>query len=357
MKISRKDLNDALAQLIKIAPKKSSMDVLRFVRIVSTEKQCTLRTTDLDQWLSGVFVCSGTPIDACLPINSLYKLVKGTKKDLIGDVTIEMDGYSGRVSCDGVDATLSGTVTEDYPTMDTQEYQSIGSLDVSSFTKTLKFVLPAVSTDYTQPHINCLSVQGKRMIATDGHRCHYLDMSSGYDKNSIVNLPRESVKALQSISKGNKTIYTDISDGYAKYVVGPWTLEAKLSLGDFPPYEQIIPDKTENHFTCDAKVFAKMIKVGQGLGGNRSGGKFIVGQKLFVEIATEEKDLASLSCAMIENTFGQRDEEYFIGANLDYISDLVVDTDTVTLSMGDKLDPIRFDGSNGEVAIVMPRRV
>jgi DNA polymerase III sliding clamp (beta) subunit (PCNA family) len=256
--------------------------------------------------------------------------------------------------------TLRSTcdATNDYPC---KLYRADDSVDASylgsSFRDNLKWTALAMSTDGTRRHLACVRLDNdgpSTLIATDGHRLHLAPIGVQLPgSQESISIPTDAVKACLKLKgdiflrvMGGGVFAFDGSDG----IVAFRPVEAA-----FPPWSQIMPSFDGTVVAVklasgDVKVWSELAKVGnvklrfngiiEANNDAKDGPTYkrcLPGDKLWLDSKTADKHDVS------------------IGVNPAYLADGMCEAGTLRLH--GPLDPIRFDGEHGRVAVIMPMRL
>lgn len=117
----------------------------------------------------------------------------------------------------------------------------------------LKWLALAVSQDETRYALSQVIVDGKRAVATDGHRLHFIDntvLPDGFfvragDLANILNLAKSySLQEINTCADGTVIWHFESTDGSC-------TLECKPARHRFPEYQRVLPDPDKLH--CETR--------------------------------------------------------------------------------------------------------
>lgn len=354
MLIKRQDITEALKLLCKVAPKKPSIEIFRFVRIKASKGKVEIVATDTEQRLTWDGYADGD-IDVCLPAFALQKFVKGPQRELRGAVEFEMVGDVCEVRYDEMEAKFRPVPVEDFPSKAPGRWKKVVVGFAPDLGYQMDYVLPVVSIDFTRPHINCVSIQGDKVIGTDGYRMHIGEMRHSGKFKGEHNVPRESAKILLEVLRHDPDVDFRRQEDKGKFVCGPWTLETKLVTADFPPYDQVVPKFSSYDVTVDPKKLSKVVKRASDIGISHA--KVVANGALSFTVTSEERDEVTLVYRP-EEPGCPDDEEHVVGLNLAFVLDALKGETAAKFSLGGSMDPLRIDSDNGaRIAVVMPCRI
>lgn len=120
----------------------------------------------------------------------------------------------------------------------------------------LIWVMKACSQDETRFQLQGVFFDGENMVATDGHRMHLArfprpltKVPTLFDADILRLMLSMASRAESSQIILRRTRYCDV------IIAGPWTLfNNQLNPGEFPPYNQVIPDPARTLLAFTAKT-------------------------------------------------------------------------------------------------------
>ncbi len=243
MKILRNELKDAVAGLSKVVNTRSHLPALAHIRVDANGKTIRITGTDLDQVLSyEIDVAIPVPnlVSLLAPIDALQAIIKTAQGDTI---EIAQDGNAIVLGC-----TVAGqNIVRRVSTLALAEWPVLPTPAVTKpvdgqFLESVRLAIPFASTDETRAILRSvyLDVKGKdhRIVATDGRRLTALN-SVRMPLTASVIMPVTKFLAWSKLIGG-------AAIGMAKDTftiqTGPWTYSIKPVDGQYPKYEQVIPD-------------------------------------------------------------------------------------------------------------------
>ncbi len=306
----------------------------------------------------------------CLNAKDLYDRLKLMPE---GDVKFSLDGT--KVTLKAAKSPrkflLHGLPVDEYPTLPEHrtETESVTFNDHELADK-IDSTIYAVSPDETRPFLNALlfeETNGKlNLAAADGHRLVVLRSSNSRGNQWLV--PLNAVRELSKLcreSASNKHMDSDVvfypETNNLFVLVNGFEFSCKLSDGNFPPYNQIIPDKWNYEIRLDRdKLFttlkALIVSTGESRGVKLS---FVEGKLLFDAESSQGSGNDEMEC-----DYQGTPTNY--GVNAQYMIDAIepVCTTKVVLKLSGDMDQIlieedkeKKEGQDEYIAIVMPMRI
>jgi DNA polymerase III sliding clamp (beta) subunit (PCNA family) len=105
----------------------------------------------------------------------------------------------------------------------------------------LAWVARAVSYDETRVHLSGVCLDGKRIVATDGHRLHSAPYPDGCEKDRVI-VPLSMIKLALAMAAKSKTLTVSHDcNGTVKLTTEGGTVTGHRVEAAFPPVNQVIP--------------------------------------------------------------------------------------------------------------------
>ncbi len=391
--IDSRTLSTALALTSRVASKKATTPMLSCARMFAANGIAYLTSTDLHTSLAIPCAASvAIPGDVAFDVSNVVESLKSHKAST--PVRLVCSDGSMAISVGGASYKLRTVVADDMPQLPAfRDATTFAHVDGATLARLIARVAPCVSTDDTRPHLasmllECVTLDDAttvlRAVATDGHRLaldecpttsaivgsmliprHALDTLSralkGYKGNVAIdtcnakrierstNEKREAI----TIEKTERTARFALDDGRA--------ILARLTDSQFPPYSQVIPQRSEHRATFDRRALRQAVKVAAASAGDRGVLHLHWSDRLTITASDPAKGSASIECEAVTMSSGKIDE---IGVSAKYLGE-ALDAMTaahVHLDMsGDSLDPVLVRGAEAHEAsalvVVMPCRI
>jgi DNA polymerase-3 subunit beta len=354
IRIDKTTLYQALSVLSRVANRKSSIPAVRCVRLDAQNGALIMTATDVVQTLTAQIPCEGE-ITTCLPSKPLANLVRPSSKKDRGTVRLEtIDNNRISIETNELTTKLFATDPTNFPQRTEQDWILVATWDAKSLAQSLGYVLPAMCTDDTRPHLYGVYFDAAgKLVATDGHRAQIAPLQTGFEKSML--LPAASALLLYRILSAGDQVTIDKAEDRIKIRVGQWILETTLVNAVFPPYEQAIPNADQPiQLTVKTRSLAKALKRIDSLS-ETHGVKIVVND--VINISSSDPDVGETTVVVepVENIPNGPDLE--IGFNIVYLIDAIKGTDKARLCLSDSLSPLRVDLDDGRLSVVMPMRL
>jgi DNA polymerase III subunit beta len=365
-RVNRNNFLKCLRWTQGVVEKKTTMPVLSNVLIEGEGKKLTLTATDLE---IGVRVESPAEISKSgrIVINarSLYEIVKEISEDQLkfkGEEGKRLEVQAGRSQF-----KIVAMKSDEFPQVMGDGLEKLAVIESSELLDMIEKTSYAVSVDETRYALNGVYLEklkegkGFRMVATDGHRLSYVDrkMGGGLALEKGLIIPKKGVQELKKlISEGEGDFEFAVDEKNIMARRGFITMTARLIEGDFPNYQQVIPNTAGKYLSVDRKVLVGALKRVSVLATDRINGVQLHVSPGYLEIRSSNPDLGE---AKEELDVDYKGETFQVGFNPRYMLDVlnVIDDEKAILELKDEVSPcvIRSEYDKSFLALVMPMRV
>ncbi|MAF13497.1 MAG: DNA polymerase III subunit beta [Parcubacteria group bacterium] len=285
MKISctQENLNQGLFVVSHIASKNTALQILNNVLIQASENTIKLSATNLEIGVSCI-VRGKVEEEGDFTVQSrlladYVGLLPKERVDLSiaknSDPKESKDQVLG-VSCKNNSTKVKGHPATDFPLIPQIDKKNVYALDYQDFHQAVSQTIFAVSTSETRPEINGVLfnfADGKlTLAATDSYRLAEKSVALGKKSTSVpqkVIVPTRTLQELQRIlgSFKDPAAISDINEveiylaeNQILFVLGNIELISRLVEGQYPDYQQIIPQQQNTTATLNVSEFINATK-------------------------------------------------------------------------------------------------
>lgn len=261
--VDRTVLADALGTVGRAVSTRSIIPALSGIQLLAETGALTLTATDGDISIRSKLqaeVESGGLV--VVPGRLLADVVRQMPQ---GDVTIVVDGTQLSLQCGSASFILRLLAPDDFPEIQPVQGSAV-TLPVSEFTETIEQVARSASRDETRPHLTgiLLTVDGAelRSVATDSYRLavRTTKIDPPISEQISANVPARALQEATRIADGHKTIAMTLSDRQIAFEAGETLLVSRLIEGQFPDFEQLLPDSYEHVLEVDVAELLDAVK-------------------------------------------------------------------------------------------------
>jgi len=224
----------------------------------------------------------------------------------------------------------------------------------------------AVSSDETRLNLSGIFVErpekGKlRMVATDGHRLSMITRTvDGGAAAAGVIIPRKGIAEISKvIETGDEPVTIAVQGGVAHATRGQVELSMRLVEGEFPDYNQVVPQKSERRMLVGVEPLLAALRRVSIVSSERTRGVKLQIDAGKVEVSSINPDVGEAS----EEVAVDYDATPFsIGFNARYVMDVLAvlpASAQVEVGFNDEVSPavIRCEGEPDYLYVVMPMRL
>jgi DNA polymerase-3 subunit beta len=369
--ISKNELQKGITRIQSVVEKRNTMPILANVLLDASNKKgktLTLAATDLEVGIRGSHPAEvETPGKATVSAKKLYEIVRELPDEPIS-LEVTANAYM-QIHCGRAKFTLAGNAAEEYPTLPDFTSGKMTSVQGLFLADMIERTIYAASADETRYNLNGVYVEKladsekTRMVATDGHRLAIVDRVLGGSISGLepgVIIPRKGLVELKRLLDEEDVDDVELGfEGNSGLVQkGDVTLVMRLIEGEFPNYQQVIPQETNIHLTISVDAFSRALRRVVLLSAERSRAvKFELSDGL-LRLSSNNPDLGD---AQEELDVDYAGEALTVAFNARYLIDALnsVKAKEVRLGFKDATSPAQLKPTDDDdaLAVVMPMRV
>lgn len=255
LNIDRTVFVDALAAVGRAVSTRSIIPALAGIKLQAATGELTLTASDGD-----ISIRSKIPaeVESGGEIVVPGRLLADVARQLpAGDVALVV-GEDGllQLDCGPADFKLRLLGGEDFPEVSEIEGTTV-SIPVGEFTETIDQVARSASRDETRPHLTgiLLSIDGNslRSVATDSYRLavRKTKIDPAVSTPIEANVPARALQEATRIADGHESIAITLAERQISFSTGSTLLVSRLIEGQFPDFEQLLPDSYEHVLDID----------------------------------------------------------------------------------------------------------
>jgi DNA polymerase-3 subunit beta len=372
--VPKRELLRLVARMQGVAERKSTMPVLSNV-LLAIDGPSTLRIAATDLYLAlvgriTVDVSKGGSV--AVPVKDLLERVRMMPDGPIHLVSQDNASTTIKAAGSARRYTLRGMPGDDFPPLPAP---SEGSPSLAIEATVLQELVDkthfSISADETRAHLNSALFEWDgdvvRMVTTDGHRLSKMDVKvSGRQASATMLIPLKAIQELRRLcedlvaeGKDSKPqLQITQSGSSAFFQAAGMVFGVRLVDAQFPPYAQVIPQKSEKVVRVPRAPFADALRAVSVAASERTGGVKLGLTPGTMRISTESPDTGE---GFDEVPIDYKGPAMTVGFNAKYFLDVLgaLDEDEIELGFGGELDPavVRPVGGRQFLAVVMPMRI
>ncbi|MFW6026051.1 MAG: DNA polymerase III subunit beta [Candidatus Woesearchaeota archaeon] len=369
LKINKNKLENGLNTVKRITTKSSTLPILNDILIKTKDNFLNLSATDLEvgvRWWSLAEINKEEEI--VVPTKVLSSFVNYLPEET---VSINKNDMNLKIKCGNYKTQIKGLDSEDFPIIPEVENEDYISLNSEVFCEALDQVVNIAMPSSVKPEISGVYFSCKnnslKIVATDsfrlGEKTISLDKKNKDDFSFI--LPQKAAKEIVNIFKGkekeiklyhspNQVLFESEMEETDHPEV---QLVSRLIEGEYPDYEEIIPQKTKTKVTLNLSEFKKQIKTANIFTSENKEVKIKVNpEENKLEFTSQNEDLGEhYSFIKVENIEGKPVE---ISFNCRFLIDGLnnINTNRGVLKLNGESNPalIKSTENTGYIYVIMP---
>lgn len=262
--VDRSIFVDALSSVGRAVSTRSIIPALAGIQLQAATGSLTLTATDGDLSIRSEIPAE---VESGGEIVVPGRLLADVARQLpTGDVSLFVDD-SGllAIECGSAAFKLRLLPADDFPPIQAVEGSTV-VLPVEEFSETIDQVARSASRDETRPHLTgiLLSIDGDKLrsVATDSYRLAVRTTKIGEPVSQKIeaNVPARALQEATKISEGSETVEITLGERQISFTVDGTLLVSRLIDGQFPDFEQLLPDSYEHELDIDVSELFDAVK-------------------------------------------------------------------------------------------------
>lgn len=369
-RIAKDELIRALSRVQGIVEKRSTNPIIANVLLEAGSDGMKVSATDTEVSLVGHYAIECVqPGQLTLGARQLYEIARLVPTDTVS-FRLPEGSFLMEISSGKAQFKVLGLAADDFPSVAgvaEGEGLEIEAADLKSLVDKTLF---SISGDDTRTGLNGAHVEQVerdgatflRFVSTDGHRLSLAGRphAGTWTAERSVLLPKKGLSELRKlVDVGDGPWRVVFSDTQAVFQRGTTAFSMRLLEGDFPDYKQVIPGGWQRRVLLQRDHLVQALRRVSILASEKSHPvRFHI--KDGTVVITAKQPEAGEAREELEAQVEGSDLE--IGFNARYFLDSlgVMDTDSISIEIGDSLSPCLVrpgEGSADEIFVVMPMRL
>lgn len=269
---------DTLAEAIStaqraVAVRSGALPVLSGVHLHAADNAVELIGSDLDLTIRVTIPAQvDTPGEAVVPAKLFDGLTTRLKP---GTVTFEVEGDDARISAGSARAGVRLLPADEFPRVSDPEGASV-TVDAQPLAEALRQVIPAASRDDARPILTGVlltaTATGMCLVATDSYRLAVRDLEGVgmLTEGQKVLVGARGLAEVQRVF-GSGEIQVTLGEREVKFATETRSVTTRLIEGEFPNYEQLVPNGYPNRLTVARATLEEAVRLMQIVGEGREG--------------------------------------------------------------------------------------
>jgi DNA polymerase III subunit beta len=266
--LDRSAFLSSLQLVARATATRSAIQALSGILITVEGDDARLAATDTELGLrSQVQAKVEQPGRALVPGRLLVDIVRALDTT---EVTLEykVDQRELEVSAGQSRFVLKGLASEDFPQLPNPPSSDALKMPADVFAKTIDRVARAASRDETRPVLTGILVSVSdhklRMVATDSYRLSVRETQADLADTSDfeVNVPARALQEVSRIIADAKPdqVVVSAAENQVVFGIGPVLLSSRMIDGQFPNYQQLLPENFEQEIRLDRSELMGVVR-------------------------------------------------------------------------------------------------
>ncbi|NWG04022.1 MAG: DNA polymerase III subunit beta [Syntrophaceae bacterium] len=372
--IERRELLRGLGLVQSVAGRKTTLPILSHILLEWDQNSLYLTATDLETGIREELKATVREKGkASVSAKKLYEIVRE-----LPDVLIHFQKKENQwinLQCERSVFNLAGLDPEEFPSLPPCKVENFSTVSTHLIREMIEKTVFAASNEESRYHLNgVLLTQSKqggkdilRMVATDGHRLCLMDQENqpiqGIEKGLII--PKKGVLEIKKIigdhdDEEEMGIYFDSTHGFFK--LGKSLTVIRLIDGEFPEYEQVIPEGNDKKLMIGREKMYSSLKRISTMASERVEGVKLSLKKNSIEMSSYHQDYGD---AQEELEAVYEGPPLQVGFNARYLMEALnaMNTEEVLMELRDEGSPGVLKPTStapkafNQLCIIMPMRL
>lgn len=364
IRLPREALYRGLSRVQGVADVRAAQPILANVLMEAADGALSLTATDYEIAVK-VAVEAQVVQSGRLALNArrLYEVVRELPEE---DVYIlsEKEHWAS-LKCGRASFRLAGLAADDFPPLPAYDEEAAIKLPADKVREMVEKTLFAVSTDTSRYVLNgvLLSLEDKKleMVATDGHRLAQIvrEGEEAAKEPLKVVIPRKALHELTRLLEAEaESLQVVLRETHITFLLPKTVLIGRLIEGQFPNYEQVIPERCATPMTVERHAMMQSLKRVSLMASDKAKMVKLSLSPEGLTLSSEDTEIGAAEESLPADYSGG---EIQTGFNARYLLEALgaMETDEVVIDISDPLAPGLFEPADGEhhKCVIMPMRI
>jgi len=260
--VNHSDLLKGLNCVATALPTRSSLPYLTNVLLETEGETLKLSATDLDTTVITTIPASITTSGSItLPGKKLHEIVRELSEE---EVRLSGTGNRITISCGNGSFTLSGSSSEQFPSLPQKSDVEPASIPVDVFSDAIRKTSYAVARDDYRATLNGalldIGEKGFEMVATDGHRLSCITLGSITAPVKIHALVTQKALNLFAKLASEGDVLISFKGSQISFEFGNTMIFSRTIDGEYPPYKKVIPQDNDSVLSTDRSDLISVLR-------------------------------------------------------------------------------------------------
>ena len=267
--IRKADLVRELQTVTGVVEKRATLPILANLLLETTRDGLQVGASDLEVTIRGTAEANVVrPGSVTLPAGKLHEIARSLPDS---DVQFKLlDRNQVAITCERTRYRIAGQPRDDFPGFPEVDTKGGVKLPAALLNRMIERVAFAITTEDPRYSLNgALLLMGRgrlTLVATDGHRLafvsHELGAAVAGDELRLI-VPRKALAEVQKMTESlgdEDEVVFGKADNQIYFVVGTHKLTSNLLEGNFPRYENVMPQSSEVTVVLSTEDLAQAVR-------------------------------------------------------------------------------------------------
>ena len=363
--INNSVLIEALKNLNRVVPTRSTLPILSCVLFSSDGERLNLRSTDLE--VSLAFSLQGKikePFNIAVPISKILSICSSLTNE---DLTFKIDNYKIKIETAFGEYKIMGQNPEDFPTETTINQNEKITFNSKKINELIDYTISSTSSDELKPSLQGvlfdINEAKATLVSTDGHKLSKIEHNQNNAVLKKIIIPTKFLKLLQSFLTKGSEIDLVVGENHIQAFFETVKISTRLINDQYPDYEKVIPKNNENTIVVKTQELTNSLKRVSVFSNKKTKQAVLNIKNNTIEITAEDIETAASAKEKIICTQEGPSEEIIIAFNGDYLKEILDKTKTeeTTLLIKDSLSAAlvlpKDSEEKNKISLLMPIRL
>lgn len=243
LQVTQENLNRALNAVARIASSRGTLPILANVALKTTQNRLSVAATNLDVAIT-CFIGAKVSQEGSITVPA--RLMQDFVSSLpSGVIDFNLNNNKLEIKTDQYQSIINSVSAEDFPTMPAITGGKSLEISVDSFKSALSQVVGAASSDETRPVLTGVYLAGgdkMSIAATDSYRLAEKSLVIKTKLEPLI-VPASAITELLRVLGDDGKLNITYSDQQISFATDDIELTARLIDGNYPPYQNLVPNK------------------------------------------------------------------------------------------------------------------
>ena len=363
--INNNVLTDALKNLNRVVPVRSTLPILSCVLFSSDGERLNLRSTDLEVSLSFSLDASiKEPFNIAIPISKILSVCSSLGNEKL---LFNINNYKIEIQTEFGEYKIMGQNPEEFPAQTKIDQNDKITFNSKKINQLINYTVNSTSTDDLKPSLQGvlfdINEAKVTLVSTDGHKLSKIDHSQNNAVLKKIIIPTKFLKLLQSFLVDGSETDLVVGENHIQAFFETASISTRLINDQYPDYEKVIPKDNQNKVTIKTQDLISSLKRVSVFSNKKTKQAILNIKNNTITVTAEDAETAASAKETINCNQEGLDQEITIAFNGDYLKEILEKTksEETTLLLKDSLSAAliipKEEGEKNKLSLLMPIRL